>query len=56
MNHVFPHSMAAGQESIHAPVDADRKFYPATTAGGPESGMNGLYLASTTMGGDGKRY
>ncbi|KAF3389053.1 hypothetical protein F1880_003365 [Penicillium rolfsii] len=53
MNPVFPHSMATGQESIHAPVDADRKFYPATTAGGPESGMNGLYLASTTMGGDG---
>ncbi|OQE32168.1 hypothetical protein PENSTE_c001G04662 [Penicillium steckii] len=53
MNHVFPHSMAAGQEPIHAPVDADRKFYPATTAGGPESGMNGLYLASTTLGGDG---
>jgi hypothetical protein len=43
--------MAAGQESIHAPVDHDRKYYPATTA--PESGMNGLYLASTTMGGDG---
>lgn len=53
MNHVFPHSMAAGQEPIHAPVDTDRKFYPATTAGGPESGMNGLYLASTTLGGDG---
>ncbi|KAJ5543672.1 hypothetical protein N7504_011064 [Penicillium tannophilum] len=53
MNPVFPHSMATGQESIHAPVDADRKFYPATTAGGPESGMNGLYLASTTMSGDG---
>ncbi|KAJ5232924.1 hypothetical protein N7468_005880 [Penicillium chermesinum] len=45
MNPVFPHSMAAGQEPIHAPVDADRKFYPATTAGGPENGMNGLYLA-----------
>lgn len=53
MNPVFPHSMAAGQEPIHAPVDADRKFYPATTAGGPESGMNGLYLASTTLSGDG---
>lgn len=53
MNPVFPHSMAAGQEPIHAPVDVDRKYYPATTAGGPESGMNGLYLASTTMGGDG---
>ncbi|KAJ5814402.1 uncharacterized protein N7503_001152 [Penicillium pulvis] len=53
MNPVFPHSMATGQESIHAPVDADRKFYPATTAGGPESGMNGLYLASTTLSGDG---
>lgn len=54
MNPVFPHSMATGQEPIHAPVDTDRKFYPATTAGGPENGMNGLYLASTTLGGDGK--
>jgi hypothetical protein len=54
MNPVFPHSMATGQEPIHAPVDVDRKIYPATTAGGPENGMNGLYLASTTMGGDGK--
>ena len=53
MNPVFPHSMAAGQEPIHAPVDGDRKFYPATTGGGPESGMNGLYLASTTLSGDG---
>lgn len=53
MNPVFPHSMATGQEPIHAPVDADRKFYPATTAGGHENGMNGLYLAST-MNGDGK--
>ncbi|KAJ5963814.1 uncharacterized protein N7479_003690 [Penicillium vulpinum] len=51
INPVFPHSMAAGQEPIHAPVDHDRKFYPAST--GPESGMNGLYLASTTMSGDG---
>ncbi|KAJ6179597.1 hypothetical protein N7519_010058 [Penicillium mononematosum] len=39
------------QEPIHAPVDHDRKFYPAST--GPESGMNGLYLASTTLSGDG---
>ncbi|CAL5869621.1 uncharacterized protein PFLUO_LOCUS3851 [Penicillium psychrofluorescens] len=53
MNPVFPHSMAAGQEPIHAPVDPDRKFYPTTSAGGPENGMNGLYLASTTLGGDG---
>ncbi|QQK44586.1 Zinc finger, C2H2-like [Penicillium digitatum] len=51
INPVFPHSMAAGQEPIHAPVDHDRKFYPAST--GPESGMNGLYLASTTLSGDG---
>ncbi|PLN79723.1 C2H2 transcription factor [Aspergillus taichungensis] len=52
MNPVFPHSMAAGHEPIHAPVDADRKYYPTTTAGPQEGGMNGLYLAST-MGGDG---
>lgn len=51
INPVFPHSMAASQEPIHAPVDHDRKFYPAST--GPESGMNGLYLASTTLSGDG---
>lgn len=51
INPVFPHTMAAGQEPIHAPVDHDRKFYPAST--GPESGMNGLYLASTTLSGDG---
>ncbi|KAJ5571107.1 hypothetical protein N7535_004767 [Penicillium sp. DV-2018c] len=52
MNPVFPHSMAAGQEPIHAPVDhGDRKFYPSSS--GPESGMNGLYLASTTLSGDG---
>ncbi|KAI2699928.1 hypothetical protein CBS147317_6843 [Penicillium roqueforti] len=51
INPGFPHSMAAGQEPIHAPVDHDRKYYPAST--GPESGMNGLYLASTTLSGDG---
>ncbi|PWY73662.1 C2H2 transcription factor [Aspergillus heteromorphus CBS 117.55] len=56
INPVFPQSMAAGQEPIHAHVDTERKFYPTTTAGpGPqESGMNGLYLASTTLSGDGK--
>ncbi|KAL3475847.1 hypothetical protein BJX99DRAFT_154134 [Aspergillus californicus] len=47
----FPHSMPAGQESIHAHVDNERKYYPTTTAG-QENGMTGLYLAST-MGGDG---
>ncbi|KAL2834332.1 hypothetical protein BDW59DRAFT_46408 [Aspergillus cavernicola] len=48
----FPHSMPAGQEPIHAHVDNERKYYPTTTAGAQEGGMNGLYLAST-MSGDG---
>lgn len=52
MNPVFPQSMASGHEPMHAPVEPDRKFYPATS-GGHEGGMNGLYLASTTLGGDG---
>jgi hypothetical protein len=51
MHPVFPHSMASGHEPMHAPVEPDRKFYPATT-GGQEGGMNGLYLASS-LGGDG---
>ena len=54
INPVFPQSMASGQEPIHAHVDAERKYYPTTTAGPQEGGMNGLYLASTTLGGDGK--
>jgi hypothetical protein len=49
---VFPQSMPAGQEPIHAHIEAERKFYPTTTAGAQEGGMNGLYLAST-MSGDG---
>lgn len=53
MNPVFPHSMASGQEPIHAHVDADRKFYPASTGPQEGGGMNGLYLASTTLSGDG---
>ena len=52
INPVFPQSMASGHEPIHAPVEPDRKFYPATTAG-QEGGMNVLYLASTTLAGDG---
>ncbi|KAL4871907.1 hypothetical protein BDV12DRAFT_183461 [Aspergillus spectabilis] len=52
INPVFPQSMPAGQEPIHAHVDAERKYYPTTTAGAQEGGMNGLYLAST-MSGDG---
>lgn len=53
MNPVFPQSMASGQEPIHAHVDADRKFYPASTGPQEGGGMNGLYLASTTLSGDG---
>lgn len=48
MNPVFPHSMASGQEPIHAQVD-ERKYYPATTGPQEGSGMNGIYLASTTL-------
>jgi hypothetical protein len=56
MNPVFPHSMAPGHEPIHSQVDPDnRKYYPATTAGHQDGGLNGLYLASTGMGGDGMR-
>ncbi|KNG80131.1 putative C2H2 transcription factor (RfeC) [Aspergillus nomiae NRRL 13137] len=54
INPVFPQSMASGQEPIHAHVDTERKFYPTTTGGPQEGGMNGLYLASTTLAGDGK--
>ncbi|BCS08706.1 hypothetical protein ALUC_21076A [Aspergillus luchuensis] len=53
INPVFPQTMASGQEPIHAHVDTERKFYPTTTAGPQEGGMNGLYLASTTLSGDG---
>lgn len=53
INPVFPQSMASGQEPIQAHVEPERKFYPTTTAG-QENGMNGLYLASTTLNGEGK--
>ncbi|KAL2003782.1 hypothetical protein VTN02DRAFT_2276 [Thermoascus thermophilus] len=54
INPVFPHSMAPGHEPINAHVESERKYYPTTT-GGPtqEGGLNGLYLASTSLGGDG---
>lgn len=56
MNPVFPQSMAPSHEPIHTQVDADRKYYPTTT-GGPhqDGGLNGLYLASTSLSGDGMR-
>lgn len=57
INTVFPQSMAPPHEPINAQVnaqvDAERKYYPATTAGHQEGGLNGLYLASTTLGSDG---
>jgi hypothetical protein len=53
MNPVFPHSMAPSHEPIHPQIDPDRKYYPTTTAGHPDGGLNGLYLASTGMSGDG---
>jgi hypothetical protein len=52
INSVFPHSMAPGHEAIHSQVDQERKFYPATTTGHQEGGLNGLYLA-TSLGSDG---
>jgi hypothetical protein len=55
MNPVFPHSMAPSHEPIHPQIDPDRKYYPTTTAGHPDGGLNGLYLASTGMSGDGMR-
>lgn len=55
MNPVFPQSMAPGHEPIHSHVDPDRKFYPATTTGHQDNGLNGLYLASTSLSGDGMR-
>ncbi|KAH8691309.1 hypothetical protein BGW36DRAFT_431860 [Talaromyces proteolyticus] len=55
MNPVFPQTMAPGHESIHSHVDPDRKYYPATTAGHQDGTLNGLYLASTSMSGDGMR-
>ncbi|OJD10449.1 hypothetical protein AJ78_08548 [Emergomyces pasteurianus Ep9510] len=53
MQPMFPASVAPVPESMHPQVDTDRKFYPAATSGQPESGLNGLYLASTSLGGDG---
>lgn len=53
MNPVFPHSVAAGPENMHAPVEPERKFYPAPPAGSHEGGMNGLYLAPA-LNGDGE--
>lgn len=51
---VYPTSMTPVNDAMHAHVDADRKYYPATTAGQQENGgLNGLYLASTSLSGDG---
>jgi hypothetical protein len=55
MNPVFPQTMAPAHEPIHSQVDPDRKFYPTTTAGHQDGGLNGLYLASTSLSGDGMR-
>ncbi|EGD98513.1 hypothetical protein TESG_05885, partial [Trichophyton tonsurans CBS 112818] len=50
---VYPTSMTPVNNGMHAHVDADRKYYPATTAGQQENGgLNGLYLASTSLSGD----
>jgi hypothetical protein len=52
--YMFPQSMPPSHEPIHSQVEPERKFYPTTTGAHQEGGgMNGLYMASTTMGGDG---
>jgi hypothetical protein len=53
MNPVFPQTMAPGHKPIHTQVDPNRKFYPTTTAGHQDGGLNRLYLASTSLSGDG---
>ncbi|KMU80474.1 hypothetical protein CISG_02325 [Coccidioides immitis RMSCC 3703] len=46
--------MAPVSDAMRAQMDNDRKFYPTATSGHQEnSGLNGLYLASTTLSGDG---
>ncbi|EFW15945.1 C2H2 transcription factor [Coccidioides posadasii str. Silveira] len=53
MNPVFPSTMAPVSDAMRAQMDNDRKFYPTATSGHQEnSGLNGLYLASTTLSGD----
>jgi hypothetical protein len=53
INPVFPQSMAPGHEPTHSQVEPERKFYPSTTGGHQEGGLNGLYLAPTSLGGGG---
>ncbi|KAK2746663.1 hypothetical protein FQN57_003007 [Myotisia sp. PD_48] len=54
LNPVFP-STIPGSDPMHAHVETDRKFYPPATAAQQEnSGLNGLYLASTSLSGEGK--
>ena len=53
LNPVFPASVPPVHDPIHTQVDTERKFYPAATSGHQEGGLNGLYLASAGLGGDG---
>lgn len=56
MNTVFPSSMGHGQEPVNAQVEQERKYYPSTTGAHHQQeggGLNGLYLASTSLAGDG---
>ncbi|WEW59741.1 hypothetical protein PRK78_005221 [Emydomyces testavorans] len=54
VNPVFPSTMTPVSEAMRAHLDSDRKFYPPATSGQQESGgLNGLYLASTSLSGDG---
>ncbi|KAK2791393.1 hypothetical protein FQN51_002219 [Onygenales sp. PD_10] len=54
MQPMFPSTVAPVPDTMHTQVDAgERKYYPAATSGHQEGGLNGLYLASTSLGGDG---
>jgi hypothetical protein len=53
INPVFPSSIPPVHDPIQTQVDTERKFYPATSSGHQEGGLNGLYLASASLGGDG---
>ncbi|KAN0076406.1 hypothetical protein V8E54_006548 [Elaphomyces granulatus] len=51
--YMFSQSMAPSHEPIHSQVETERKFYPTTTSGHQEGGLNGLYMASTTLASEG---
>lgn len=50
-----PTTMAPVSDAMRAQMDNERKYYPAASSGQHQEngGLNGLYLASTGMSGDG---